>query len=327
MSMKTSGTEHDQASADAYPDADVASLQLVWGQGFLSPGGSEAVTRILDGIDISGREVLDLGCGIGGPSIELAKTFNARRVLGVDVNQGNLNRARQAVAAASLDDRITFRLVEPGPLPLDDMSVDVVFSKDALVEVQDKDLLLAEIIRVLRPGGWLVASDWLRADGPVSPALQRWVDFSASGDSPHSFHLASLGEVADTLRNLGFINVEVRNQNTWYRDEARRELALKTGRFWPQIVALRGEGDAKQSVQFHQAMIEVLDSGDFCPSNFRAQRPGVAATENPRVGDSIPPLATRFFCDLRAAEFATCSPGDSWLLTIVTGLVSCCAID
>ncbi|MGQ0604899.1 MAG: class I SAM-dependent methyltransferase [Anaerolineales bacterium] len=273
MSTTTSDMDPRKASPEPYPETLVTQVQLYWGQGFLSPGGPEAVARILEGVNITGQEVLDLGCGIGGPSIELVNTFKAKRVVGIDVNQGNVNRAKQAVASASLDNYISFHLVQSGVLPLEDMSFDIVFSKDALVEVHDKEALFAEAFRVLRPGGWIVASDWLRADGPISASLQRWVDFTATGDSPHSFYLASLSETAESLKTFGFANIGVRNQNAWYREEARRELGRKTGEFWTQIVALSGEQEANESVQWHRAMIEVLDSGDFCPSNFRAQKP------------------------------------------------------
>jgi ubiquinone/menaquinone biosynthesis C-methylase UbiE len=273
MSTTTSDLNLHEASPEPYPETLVTMLQLVWGQGFLSPGGPQAVARILEGLNITGQDVLDLGCGIGGPSIELVKTFKAKQVVGLDVDRGNLRRAKQAVASASLEKYILFQLIQLGVLPLKDASFDIVFSKDALVEAHDKETLFAEAFRVLRPGGWFVASDWLRADGPISASLQRWVDFTATGDAPHSFHLASLSETAESLETLGFANIEVRNQNAWYREEARQELGRKTGEFWPQLLALRGKEGAHQSVQWHQAMIEVLDSGDFCPSNFRAQRP------------------------------------------------------
>ena len=117
-----------------------------------------------------------------------------------------------------------------------------------------------------------MASDWLRRDGPMSPKLQHWVDFSGSQETPHSFHLASLSETQQSLRGLGYIEIEIRSENAWYRQEARRELALKQ-KHWRQFVSLRGERDAEQSVAWHQAMIEVLDSGDFCPSRFRARKP------------------------------------------------------
>lgn len=182
-----------------------------------------------------------------------------------------MERAIAAVVAKRLSNRISFRLVEPGPLPFADATFDVVFSKDALVEAPDKNLLFAEASRVLRPGGWLIASDWLRADGSVSAELQRWIDFSGSQETPHSFHLASLSETRRVLEDLGYVDVRIADENEWYRQEARRELALKEQHL-AQFIALRGQRDAEQSIQWHRAMIEVLDSGDFRPASFRARK-------------------------------------------------------
>ena len=50
-------------------------------------------------------------------------------------------------------------------------------------------------------------------------------------------------------------------------------LALKTGPYWQVFIELRGEKDARQSVEWRQAMIAALDSDDFCPSVFRARKP------------------------------------------------------
>ena len=267
-----SGTSVQGGAPETYSEGEVQSLQLVWGFGYLSPGGPEAVARIVDGVPVAEKVVLDLGCGIGGPTIDLVRAHGAKHVVGIDVVGSNLERAAKATAAAGLADRISFQLVEPGPLPFADESFDIVFSKDALVEAPDKQLLFTETVRVLRPGGWLVASDWLRADGPVSPLLQHWIDFSGSQESPHSFHLSSLSETRSALERLGYAEVEIKNENPWYRKEARRELALKE-QHWQQFVSLRGQRDAEQSVAWHRAMIAVLDSGDFCPSSFRAQKP------------------------------------------------------
>lgn len=119
------------------------------------------------------------------------------------------------------------------------------------------------------PGGWLVASDWLRTDGPVSPQLQQWIEFSGSQETPHQFHLASPSETRSILEALGYADIRIADENDWYRQEARREVALKEQHF-PQFVALRGQRDAEQSILWHRAMIAVLDSGDFRPASFMA---------------------------------------------------------
>ena len=70
-----------------------------------------------------------------------------------------------------MEERIDIQLVEPGPVPLADASQDVVFSKDAIVHIPDKETLARDAFRLLRSGGWFVASDWLIAhdDAPSGP--------------------------------------------------------------------------------------------------------------------------------------------------------------
>ena len=53
-----SSHEHE----DEYTDNYVGALELVWGDGFLSPGGKDELALFLEGLDISGKEVLDVGC-------------------------------------------------------------------------------------------------------------------------------------------------------------------------------------------------------------------------------------------------------------------------
>ena len=60
-----------------YSDAVRASVETVYGAGFLSPGGAAEVGHILDGLAIEGRDVLDLGCGPGGAAVALAGDLGA----------------------------------------------------------------------------------------------------------------------------------------------------------------------------------------------------------------------------------------------------------
>ena len=66
-----------------YDDDFVAVLEAMWGAGFLSPGGPEEVARIVEGLDLSGARVLDVGCGAGGCDLELALRHGAAEVVGV----------------------------------------------------------------------------------------------------------------------------------------------------------------------------------------------------------------------------------------------------
>jgi len=98
-----------------YPEHFVKRLETVWGDGFLSPGGPEEVREIVGGIDIGGKSLLDIGCGLGGPSIVLAHEMGAARIVAIDVEPSLLQRAAEYAKHAGLANEIEFRLVEPGP--------------------------------------------------------------------------------------------------------------------------------------------------------------------------------------------------------------------
>lgn len=105
-------TEPD-APEEEYNDNVVAMLELIWGEGFLSPGGPEAVNRIVAGLDLADKLVVDIGCGIGGIDVLLAREYGAR-VIGLDVEHGVIERARRRVLAAGVEHAVELRHYEPG---------------------------------------------------------------------------------------------------------------------------------------------------------------------------------------------------------------------
>ena len=128
----------------------------------LEPGGPAEVARILGGKDIAGKDVLDIGSGMGGADVALVNNHGAASVVGIDVERQLVDAAARRAQTLGLENRISYQLVSPGPLPFAGTSFDVVFSKDAIIHVADKKSLYAEMFRVLRPGGRLLVSDWLR---------------------------------------------------------------------------------------------------------------------------------------------------------------------
>ena len=65
-----------------YTEADFTGQQIIWGEGYMSPGGAAEVAALVAGLDIEGRDVLDIGCGLGGPSVDLVANHGAGRVTG-----------------------------------------------------------------------------------------------------------------------------------------------------------------------------------------------------------------------------------------------------
>ncbi len=257
------------ASDDLYDEAVITFLEGLWGDGFLSPGGAEEVARTVADVDLDGRVVIDIGCGSGGATIALVRDHGAGRVIGIDVEQPVCDHARARVVRDGLADRIEIRRVEPGPLPFDDGSVDVVFSKDSIVHIADKEALAADVFRVLRPGGWFVASDWLIShDGEPSPAMAAYIAAEAL-----DFGMASPARYRAALAAAGFVDIELVDRNRWYRELARAELARLTGSDRARFEQLVGADELAHQIRTWTAMVPVLESGEHCPHHIRAHRP------------------------------------------------------
>lgn len=108
----------------------------------------------------AGETILDFGCGPGFVATHLARrTGAAGHVHALDVNADFVARARENAASAGLSDRITVHQSDDETIPLPDASVDRIYSRNVLEYVPDVDAVLAELARVLRPGGTMVASD------------------------------------------------------------------------------------------------------------------------------------------------------------------------
>ena len=253
-----------------YTDAFVAKLEMLWGEGFLSPGGPAETGKILEGIDLTGLEVMDIGCGIGGVDMLLARDYGAKSVTRLDIEEPLVLRCRERAARLGLSDRITFHLVEPGPFPFPATSFDAVFSKDSMIHISDKPALFADVLRVLRPGGMFMASDWMQsAEGPNSPEMRHFVE-----NSGLSFAMGIVDDLPAQLQAAGFEQVQVTDRKPWYRDEVRNELARMRGDLREPLLEILGREKADQWIVMREAMIKALDSGVFHPTHFRAVKPG-----------------------------------------------------
>jgi len=128
------------------PDASVESFAGVanhWELGRIEPGAV----------------VLDLGCGAGTDLLIAAQmTGPDGRAIGVDMTTTMLTRVRESAAEMGLTNvELHETLIEQ--LPLEDASVDVVISNGVLDLVPDKEAVMDEIDRVLRPGGRVQFAD------------------------------------------------------------------------------------------------------------------------------------------------------------------------
>lgn len=255
-------------SDDHYPDQLISMLEALWGEGFLSPGGEGEVARVIGTHDLTGASVLDIGCGAGGIDVALVARHGAGYVTGIDVEDPVLTRARALVANAGLTGRIGLVKVAPGPLPFAPGSFDVVFSKDSIVHIPDKHALMAEVFRVLKPGGWFLASDWLIGTETPSPQMKEYI--AAEG---LDFGMSTPANYADAMARAGFEQVQTVSRNAWYRMQAREELARLRGADGARAATVVGADFVQKNIGIWERMIPVLDTGEHCPTHLRARKP------------------------------------------------------
>jgi phosphoethanolamine N-methyltransferase len=253
-----------------YFDNLVTMLELIWGDGYMAPGGPGNIAKLLANIDTPGKRILDIGCGIGGPAFEMARTHGAE-VVGIDLEAPLIARAQQAAVAHGLGGQCSFQTVEVGALPFDDRSFDVVISSGAFTQIADKSDILGESLRVLRPGGQLRCYDWLKPDGDYSDDMLYW--FKLEGIT---YGLETLDDYAQHIRDAGFVQVSATDASDWYRRAARREYALIQGELYPRMVELLGQADADHFVENWRMLVVVIDKGEMRQGYFRGTRPAPA---------------------------------------------------
>ena len=142
------------ASVLGYDPVELAELPADVTASFAGIGNPHAIGRIPEG-----ATVLDIGCGAGMDLLIAARRTGPRgRAIGVDMTEAMRMRASQGAAASGLT-TVDVRDGDAMALPVADRSVDVVISNGVLNLVPEKTRAVAEVARVLKPGGRVQIAD------------------------------------------------------------------------------------------------------------------------------------------------------------------------
>ena len=149
--------------------------------------GRDATTEIAALAELkSSDRVLDVGCGIGGPSRHLATEYGCH-VTGIDLTEEYCQAAEMLAGLTGLGDKVTYRHGDALDLPFEDAAFDVVWTQHVSMNISDRPKLYSEMRRVLKPGGRLAIYDVIGGDGeplhfPVPWAAQPSISFLLNAD-------------------------------------------------------------------------------------------------------------------------------------------------
>lgn len=144
--------------------------QAVWGphihHGYFDHGETpveaqeKLIEKLLALIEISPeQEILDVGCGMGGTSIYLAKKYGAR-VTGITLSQKQVDMASHLAADEQIEN-VSFKVEDALSLAsFPDNAFDIVWSLESCEQFYDKELFFQQAFRVLRPGGKFILATW-----------------------------------------------------------------------------------------------------------------------------------------------------------------------
>lgn len=167
----------------------------------------------------AGDVVLDAGCGWGGSSFWINANIGAR-TFGISIDGEQVARCWRTAVARGLTDLANFARGDYHHMLFDDASFDVAWAVESICHSPDKQRVLSEIFRVLRPGGRLIVADFFRTARPMTPdgetKLRALVDRWAIPD------FATMQELAQFAATAGFRDVRVTDETEHVRGSAVR---------------------------------------------------------------------------------------------------------
>ncbi len=167
--------------------------------------GVEVTKEIVTEFDFKNLKVLDVGCGLGGPSRMLADEFNCI-VSGIDMSHEYIRTAQKLSEIIAHKGTTEFIQGDALRLPYKDSSFDVVWTQHVQMNIEDKMKFYSEINRVLKNNGSLIYYDIFKMNNEDVNYPVPWAN-----NSKVSF-LQTISNMDSILSNLGLTKIQTTNQ-------------------------------------------------------------------------------------------------------------------
>jgi len=239
----------------------------IFGRTYVSVGGETTTSMFVAQLCLQkGMKVLDIGCGTGGSAFFMARKYGAD-VYGVDLstNQISLAQEYREEMEPEVKYRVQFYVEDVTKMALPRDFFDVVYSRDAIMHIEDKSSLYTSLLACLKPGGKLLVSDYCRGDQEHS---QRFLDYVAQ----RNYKLETVAGYGGILQGVGFSSVVAEDKTSLMVDVMRLELDKFRG-MREEFVAEFSEQDYTDIAEGWEVKAVRCEEGDQAWGLFTASKP------------------------------------------------------
>ncbi|XP_062119652.1 tocopherol O-methyltransferase, chloroplastic-like [Humulus lupulus] len=172
------------------------------------------------------KQLVDVGCGIGGSSRYLATKFGAK-CHGITLSPVQAQRANALASAQGLADKVSFQVADALEQPFEDGQFDLVWSMESGEHMPDKAKFVNELVRVAAPDGTIIIVTWCHRDlGAGEESLEEW-EQNLLNKICDAFYLPAWCSTAHYVQLLESLSLQDIKAADWSANVAP---------FWPAVI-------------------------------------------------------------------------------------------
>lgn len=267
--MTTQVTHPDQQElqpdeeANRYSRQSILRSEFMYGEGFQSPGGIEAVEAFCSKLHMhEGMNILDIGSGLGGAAFYFAERYHAK-VLGLDCSQEMVDISAERKERKTLAN-VFFQQGDIRTALLPQNTFDLAWTRDCILYIAEKPLVWKNVYSSLISGGHLFITDFCKGNGGLSESFITYLGHCG-------YHLQDLDSYGQALETAGFHHIRIEDHTTAFIDSLREELRdLNVDR--DQFLRKFTQSDFDYLVNRWNKKIQFCEQGDFIWGLFIAEK-------------------------------------------------------
>lgn len=180
----------------------------------LHPGGKIGTKQLLGPLGLKrGMKVLDIACGKGRNSVDIAKKYGCM-VVGIDILDNSIEEARKYAKKHNVEHLVNFIKADAENLPFPDNEFNITIAQAMLILVNNKSKVVCEALRVLKPGG---KSGWIELSWKSQPDKEFSNRASREICAKCIANVVTFDEWKKLFTESGFLNVKVARYDMNYR--------------------------------------------------------------------------------------------------------------